>query len=640
MNPFLFIGLLGRRSSYLLSSAGSFGLSSRWWLLCLLVTTLSRIGWGQCFTTTTIPHGSNPYTVAVGDFNSDGRPDLVTTNFFSQTVSLLPGNGSGGFGAKTDFLVGTAPTALAIGDFNNDGRPDLAVANTSSNNISILLGNGSGSFSASTNFPVGPSPSSVAVGDFNNDGRTDLAVANFFESYVSVLQGNGSGGFGPPTTFTTATSGSESIAVGDFNGDGWPDLALAPRYNSIVSVLYGNSSGTFSPPVNFPVRAQATSIAVGDFDNNGRPDLAVAIKYFNTVSVLLDNGSGGFDLFTDFPVGSEPTSVAVGDFNSDGRPDLAAANSGSRSISVILGNGSGGFGSPTNYSVESGPLSVAVGDFNSDGKPDLITNGASIVTVLLNCATTPTLPFSITGVTTVSCTTVTATERQLTFTPRYAGVTGQPISFSVVNELLPTTAPGPYTLRLYTDNPTITLRATQTGTAGEATFSYDWLALCSGGSPPPTLPFSITGVTTVSCTTVTATERQLTFTPRYAGVTGQPISFSVVNELLPTTAPGPYTLRLYTDNPTVTLRATQIGTAGEATFSYDWLALCRGGGAPRLGVGTEPTARLQVKLLGNPVHYAVEVEVTGSENTAHIFVSDGYVWPHYWPETHGAGRSQ
>ncbi|MDB5243677.1 MAG: C-terminal target protein, partial [Spirosoma sp.] len=200
------------------------------------------------------------------------------------------------------------------------------------------------------------------------------------------------------------------------------------------------------------------------------------------------------------------------------------------------------------------------------------------------------------------------------------------ISFSVVNEMLPTTSPGPYTLRLYTDNPTITLKAKQTGTAGEASFNYNWLAVCGGGSSPPPPPislFSITGVTPVSCATVTAGERRLTFTPQYAGVTGQPISFSVVNEMLPTTSPGPYTLRLYTDNPTITLKAKQTGTVGEASFNYNWLAVCNGGGAPRLGASLEPTAKLQVKLLGNPLREAVEVEVRGGENRPlHLSLTD------------------
>ena len=221
--------------------------------------------------------------------------------------------------------------------------------------------------------------------------------------------------------------------------------------------------------------------------------------------------------------------------------------------------------------------------------------------------------FAITAVTTVSCATVTASERTLTFTPRYSGINGQPISFSVVNELLPTTAPGPYTLRMYIDNPIITLKARQTGTPDEATFVYNWLAAC-GTTPPvdPTGSFAITAVTTGGCSAETATRRSLTFTPRYSGLNGQPISFSVVNELLPTTAPGPYTLRLYIDNPIITLKARQTGTPDEATFVYNWLAAC--GAGSRLEAA-EPGDELSVRVLGNPVPgERVDVEIRGAQH--------------------------
>ena len=299
----------------------------------------------------------------------------------------------------------------------------------------------------------------------------------------------------------------------------------------------------------------------------------------------------------------------------------------------------------------------------------------------------------------------------LTFTPQYAGLSGQPISFSVVNEMLPTNAPAPYNLAMYIDNPTIVLKAAQTGTAGEASFTYNWLAACNGGGPPPVNtaptvvnpipnqlatvgqafaytipastftdaqtpgslglsasglpaglslagslisgtpgasgvsavtitatdpgslsvsttfsltvnpagvvvppagPFSITSVTTVSCTVISTGKRMLTFTPQYAGLSGQPISFSVVNEVLPTNASGPYALAIYTDNPTIVLKAVQTGTAGEASFTYNWLAAC---GGARLGAAVEPTAVLRIKLLGNPVHNAVEIDVTGAGGT-------------------------
>ena len=237
--------------------------------------------------------------------------------------------------------------------------------------------------------------------------------------------------------------------------------------------------------------------------------------------------------------------------------------------------------------------------------------------------TTPPTPgsFAIVGVTTVSCTTLSAGQRALTFSPQYSGLDGTPVSFSVANELLPTTAPGPYTLSLYTDNPVITLKATQNGT--QASFAYNWLVVCGGTTPPPPPPtptgtFSITGVTTVSCTTVSAGLRTVSFTPRYAGLDGTPVSFSVANELLPTTAPGPYTLNLYTDNPVITLKATQSGT--QASFAYNWIVACNGGapGGPsaRVGAGSELTSKLKATILPNPVSQEFRIRIEGAQGQA------------------------
>jgi hypothetical protein len=614
MKTFLSIRPLGGRNSYLSGKPVSVGVSPGWWLVCLLLTGLSTVGRGQCFNATAVPSGGSfPHSVAVGDFNGDGRADLATPNAGSNNVSVLLGNGSGGFGVPTSFAVGDDPESIATGDFNGDGRVDLAVANVRSNNVSVLLGNGSGGFGAAANFAVGTGPQSVAVGDFNGDGRADLAVAILNSDYVSVLLGTGSGSFGAPTNFPVGTK-PYSVVVGDFNGDGRADLVTPNSGSNNVSVLLGTGSGSFGAPTNFPVGSDPTSVAVGDFNGDGRADLATANFNGNDVSVLLGTGSGGFGAPTKFPIGSFSYSVAVGDFNGDGRTDLAVAKTGSGNVSVLLGTGSGGFGAPTSFAVGIDPFQVVVGNFNGDGRPDLATANlnSNNLSILINCA--PPAAFAIASVTPVRCATVTATERQFTFTPEYAGLNGQPVSFSVINEMLPTTNPGPYTLRLYTDNPIIRLRATQGGTPDGASVDYNWLAVCQAGFTPPA-PFAITGVTSVNCTAVTATERRLTFAPQYAGVSGQPISFSVVNEMLPTNSPGPYTLHLYTDNPIIRLRATQSGTSGEASFNYNWLANCMGIGVARLGASQEPTAGLQVKLLGNPAHQVVEVEVTGSENT-------------------------
>src|SRR5271157_1234108 len=143
--------------------------------------------------------GSYPASVAVADFNGDGRLDLAVANEGSHNVTVLLGNGTGGFTAApgSPFPAGSSPISVAVGDFNGDGKPDLAIANEGGNNVTVLLGNGTGGFTAAPGspFPVGTQPESVAVGDFNGDGKPDLAIANARSNTVTVLLGNGTGGF-------------------------------------------------------------------------------------------------------------------------------------------------------------------------------------------------------------------------------------------------------------------------------------------------------------------------------------------------------------------------------------------------------------------------------------------------------------
>src|SRR5205823_1870319 len=141
---------------------------------------------------------------------------------FKAAPGVAPQCGTPSFAAANNFAVGTSPYSVAVGDFNSDGKPDLAVANFNSNNVSILLGAGTGSFSAATNFTVGTTPRSVALGDFNADGKVDLAVANDSNS-VSVLLGTGTGSFNAASNFAACTN-PFSVAVGDFNGDRNLDL--------------------------------------------------------------------------------------------------------------------------------------------------------------------------------------------------------------------------------------------------------------------------------------------------------------------------------------------------------------------------------------------------------------------------------
>ncbi len=335
----------------------------------------------------------SPQAVATGDFNRDGKLDLVTANYSASSVTVLLGDGSGGFTAApgSPFAVGANPASVAVADFNGDGIPDLAIANSGANNVTVLLGNGAGGFTpaAGSPFPVGAEPQCLAVADFNGDGRQDLVTANYADQDLTILLGNGSGGFTPaPGSPLPAGSFPRSVAVGDFNGDGKPDLVTAIAGN-FVTVFMGNGAGGFSEFGVFPVGAFAQSVAVVDFNLDGRLDIVTANSGDNTVSVLLGNGAGAFTATagSPFTVGKSPQSVAVFDINGDGRPDIVTANSGDNTVTVLLGNGSGGFtAAPGNpFAAGAAPINLTSADFNGDGRPDIATanGGASSLSIFL-----------------------------------------------------------------------------------------------------------------------------------------------------------------------------------------------------------------------------------------------------------------
>ena len=242
-----------------------------------------------------------PVSVAVANFNGGGNQDLAIADYNAGTVTVLLGQGAGGFiaGPGSPYAVGTVPRSVVVGDFNGDGMPDLAIANQTAGTVTVLLNSSTGIFAAATNSPftVGAEPTVLVVGDFNGDGKLDLASTNLQGNNVTLLLGDGRAGSRRPPAARSRSARvltlwrwGTSTAMASRT---WPLLMVA---SNNVTVLLGNGSGGFTPAPGSPfaVGSGPQSVAVGDFNGDGKPDLAIANFNGSTVTVLLGTGTGGF----------------------------------------------------------------------------------------------------------------------------------------------------------------------------------------------------------------------------------------------------------------------------------------------------------------------------------------------------------
>ncbi|TAG97729.1 MAG: hypothetical protein EAZ17_09540 [Sphingobacteriales bacterium] len=429
------------------------------------------------------PTGTRPHFVAIGDLNGDGKPDLAVANSTSSNVSVLRNTSNSGtvtFAAKEDFVTGSEPHSVAIGDLDGDGKPDLAVTNngigvntvsvfrnadivvptitsftplsakpgdavtitgtgfntTSANNI-VFFGATRATLTAATatsittTVPVGATyapitvlntatvlmassrviftpiyapaktditttdflsnvsfsterfPYSVAIGDLDGDGKPDLVVANYSSNNVSVYRNISASGTIAPDSFADKIDFSTgdnpvSVAIGDLDGDGKPDLAVANQGRRANSVMVLRNTGTSMAPISFGLRAEfvigldssPASVAIGDLDGDGKPDLVTANVGTDNVAVFRNASTSSAFSFAHrvvFATGRSPVSVAIGDFDGDGKPDLAVANSRSSSNNVSVLRNTGTSMAPISF--------AAKVDFATGSEPESVTIG-------------------------------------------------------------------------------------------------------------------------------------------------------------------------------------------------------------------------------------------------------------------------
>jgi hypothetical protein len=252
---------------------------------------------GSPFPVASDPH---PHGVAAGDFNRDGALDLVVESWNRDQVTVLFNDGQRGFRTPgVSFAVGDMPYhKLRAADVDGNGIPDVVTSNMRGGNVTVLRGDGRGGFTelSGSPFPVGPRPFGVALGDVNGDGRIDIATVHYSGSVndpgddgVSVLLAQREGGFvrAPGSPFSTGGA-PVALALGDVNGDGSADIATANLATNNVTLLLGGRERMVAAP-GTPLRAGKgpEAVALGDLDGDGKADLVVANAQGNDLTLFL-----------------------------------------------------------------------------------------------------------------------------------------------------------------------------------------------------------------------------------------------------------------------------------------------------------------------------------------------------------------
>jgi hypothetical protein len=277
--------------------------------------------------------GLEAFSVAIADLRGNGHMDLVVANWCPSSgcengvLGVLLGNGDGTFQAPVTYSSGGYQSySVAIGDVNGDGKPDLVAANLcqsagncGNGGVGVLLGNGDGTFQTAVSYSAGGTGTeSVVIGDVNGDGYPDLAVANDLECNtcsdggVSVLLGNGNGTFQAAVSYDSGGQKAFSVVIGDVNGDGYPDLVVANVISSSVGALLGNGNGTFQTAATYDSGGIGAYLAaVADVNGDGKLDVVVA----NCNGTFCGPGSNGEGvvgvLLNDSPYTPSPSTTTL-----------------------------------------------------------------------------------------------------------------------------------------------------------------------------------------------------------------------------------------------------------------------------------------------------------------------------------------
>lgn len=349
--------------------------------------------------------GKAPFPIAIADVNHDGKLDIIVGNMDDSTVSVLLGDGRGHFrpAPGSPFACNANPNDIAVTDMNGDGNPDLVIANTQTPYLTVLLGDGKGGFKPSAHSPFAtksyPHPHGVAVGNFMGDGNPAVVTDSWGHHQILLIPSDEKGDLLLPGKFFPADLHTDSgVGAADFNKDGNLDIVTVDQDANVVGLLLGDGKGGFrkAPGSPFPAGDTPWYSTVGDVNGDGNPDVAV-VPYEPQMrdpkqlglTILLGDGKGGMAPMRGSPFSlagcEEPSRVAIGDIRGDGLRDIVVSCAKNDKLFFFMGTKDGRFNVFTR-SISIGWGGVALADLTGNGKDDLVVsnNKTGTIAILLS----------------------------------------------------------------------------------------------------------------------------------------------------------------------------------------------------------------------------------------------------------------